>query len=87
VRVAFRIRTVRTRKSAIFVGFDFGTKLKEQFLTERFEIRKECSLSTPNDTEKIWYAYLQECALCAPVKEVQFFLWDTMKRAFFDGTT
>ena len=71
MRVASGIRTVRTRKSAIFVGFDFGTRLNEHFLTERFEIRKECSLSTPNDTEKIWYAYLQECALCAPLK-VQF---------------
>ena len=71
MRVALIIRTVRTRKSAIFVGFDFGTRLKEHFFMERFEIRKDCRLTTPNDAEKIWCAWSQEYAQCVSVN-VQF---------------
>jgi hypothetical protein len=38
---------------------------------ERFEIRKDCRLTTPNDAEKIWCAWFQEYAQCVSVN-VQF---------------
>ena len=36
----------------------YGTRLKEQFWTDEYEICSEVKPYVPHDTEKSWYAYL-----------------------------